>query len=48
MYRDGPDADYRVNPLPITIEKKIVRWTDVLPLDLAPGGGTAIRFRLIE
>jgi alpha-glucosidase len=48
IYRDGPNADYRVNPLAITIEKKIVTSTDVLPLDLAPGGGTAIRFRLIE
>jgi alpha-glucosidase len=47
IYRDGPNADYRVNPLAITIEKKIVTSTDVLPLDLAPGGGTAIRFRLI-
>lgn len=48
IYRDGPNADYRVNPLAITIEKKIVTATDILPLDLAPGGGTAIRFRLIE
>jgi len=48
IYRDGPNADYRVNPLAITIEKKIVTATDILPLDLAPGGGTAIRFRMIE
>lgn len=48
IYRDGPNADYRVNPLAITIEKKIVTAADTLPLDLAPGGGTAIRFRLIE
>lgn len=48
IYRDGPNADYRVNPLAITIEKKIVTAADILPLDLAPGGGTAIRFRMIE
>ena len=47
IYRDGPNADYRVNPLAITIEKKVVTSKDVLPLDLAPGGGTAIRFKLI-
>jgi len=47
IYRDGPNADYRVNPLAITIEKKIVTAKDVLALDLAPGGGTAIRFRLV-
>ncbi|MBW8911217.1 MAG: glycoside hydrolase family 97 catalytic domain-containing protein, partial [Sphingomonas sp.] len=47
IYRDGPNADYRVNPLAITIEKKIVTSSDVLLFDLAPGGGTAIRFRLI-
>lgn len=47
IYRDGPKADYRVNPLAITIEKKIVTAKDVLALDLAPGGGTAIRFRLV-
>ena len=47
IYRDGPNADYRVNPLAIAIEKKMVTAKDVLTLDLAPGGGTAIRFRLI-
>ena len=47
IYRDGPNADYRVNPLAITIEKKVVTAKDVLTLDLAPGGGTAIRFRFI-
>jgi alpha-glucosidase len=48
IYRDGPGADYRTNPLAITIEKKIVTAKDVLSLDLAPGGGTAIRFRLLD
>ncbi len=48
IYRDGPGADYRTNPQSITIEKKVVTAKDVLPLDLAPGGGTAIRFRLLD
>lgn len=48
IYRDGPGADYRTNPLAIAIEKKIVTARDVLPLALAPGGGTAIRFRLLD
>jgi alpha-glucosidase len=48
IYRDGPGADYRTNPLAITIEKKVVTAKDILPLDLAPGGGTAIRFRLLD
>ncbi len=47
IYRDGPGADYRTNPLSIAIEKKTVTAKDVLTLDLAPGGGTAIRFRLV-
>ncbi|WP_299426921.1 glycoside hydrolase family 97 protein [Sphingomonas bacterium] len=48
IYRDGPNADYRTNPLALTIEKKVVTSTDTLTLDLAPGGGTAVRFRLIR
>ncbi|WP_186728837.1 glycoside hydrolase family 97 protein [Sphingomonas panacisoli] len=48
IYRDGPGADYRTNPQSIAIEKKMVTSKDVLTLDLAPGGGTAIRFRLVR
>jgi alpha-glucosidase len=47
IYRDGPGADYRTNPLSIAIDKKVVTSRDVLTLDLAPGGGTAIRFRAL-
>ena len=48
IYRDGPGADYRANPLAIVIEKKVVTRADRLKLDMAPGGGTAIRFRLLD
>nr|WP_294062692.1 glycoside hydrolase family 97 C-terminal domain-containing protein [Sphingomonas sp.] len=48
MYRDGPGANFRTNPISYTIEKRIVTSADVLALHLAPGGGTAIRFRTLE
>ena len=45
IYRDGPGADYRTEARhAIVIEKKQVKKGDVLSLDLAPGGGQAIRF----
>jgi alpha-glucosidase len=47
IYRDtdGPDgADYRTNPHGITIETRMVTSADTLTLNLAPGGGQAIRF----
>ncbi len=48
IYADAPGADYRVNPLAYRIEKRIVTRADQLKLALAPGGGTAIRFKLLE
>ena len=48
IYTDGPGADYRINPYPVTISKQIVNQTTALNLNLAPGGGTAIKFTLIE
>jgi alpha-glucosidase len=44
IYRDGDDADWETNPYSITIERKTVTSATKLPLRLAPGGGTAIRF----
>ena len=45
IYRDGPGADYRTAARhAITIEHRAVARGDTLTLDLAPGGGTAIRF----
>ena len=45
IYRDGDDADWRVRPFSIAIEKRPARHGDALKLRLAPGGGLAIRFR---
>ncbi|WP_106640044.1 glycoside hydrolase family 97 protein [Allosphingosinicella vermicomposti] len=44
IYRDGPDADWKTNGKSIVIEKKNVTSADTLTLNLAPGGGQAIRF----
>ena len=43
IYEDGPDADYRTNPYPMTIRRLDVNRNTVLHLHLAPGGGTAIQ-----
>jgi len=48
IYADGPGADYRTNPEALAISKQIVTSADTLPLALAPGGGVAIRFRLLD
>jgi alpha-glucosidase len=48
VYRDGPGADYRTNPQPLTIEHRIVTRKDSLSIDMAPGGGTAIRFKCLD
>ena len=48
IYEDGPGADYRTNPMAYKIEKKRVTSADRLVLDLAPGGGTAIRFKALD
>ncbi len=42
IFADGAGADYRTNPYPVLIEEKEVTAETVLPLALAPGGGTAI------
>jgi alpha-glucosidase len=45
IYRDGPNADYRgAARSDIVIEERIVSRADTLTLNLAPGGGQAIRF----
>jgi alpha-glucosidase len=46
--RDGPGADYCSNPLPVTIEHRIVTSKDSLLIDMAPGGGTAVRFKRLN
>ncbi|NMH29344.1 glycoside hydrolase family 97 protein [Flavobacterium silvaticum] len=44
IYADGPGADFKTNPYPVTISKKTVDKNTTLNLSLAAGGGTAIRF----
>jgi alpha-glucosidase len=43
IYRDGKDAGYEGNPASIEIERRPVSRHDTLTLQLAPGGGAAIR-----
>jgi alpha-glucosidase len=47
IYRDGPGADYRTNPTALVVERRTVTSADSLDFDMAPGGGTAVRFHLI-
>ena len=44
IYADAPDADWKTNPTAYQIYTKIVTMKDVLQIQLAPGGGQAIRF----
>ena len=43
IYADGPGADWRTNPYPVTITHRRVTSTTRLPIAMAPGGGQAIR-----
>ena len=45
IYADGPGAHWRDNPLPVEISTRHVDAGSRLTLDLAPGGGQAIRIR---
>lgn len=48
IYRDGPDAHWDANPLPVTFEMQTVDNSSELDINLAPGGGTAITFEPVE
>ncbi|MDB6100751.1 MAG: alpha-glucosidase, partial [Gammaproteobacteria bacterium] len=48
IYRDGPGADYRTNPQPLTIEQRTVTRKDSILIDMAAGGGTAIKFKYLD
>lgn len=48
IYQDGPGADYRTNPYPITITRQKVTASDKLKLHLAPSGGFAIQLCKIK
>lgn len=43
IYEDGEGADYKSNPYPVKITEEEVTADSILTLQLAPGGGTAIR-----
>jgi len=45
VYAEGESADRETNPLDIEIENFVVDSETALILKLAPGAGTAIRFR---
>jgi alpha-glucosidase len=45
IYADGPGAHWRDNPLPVTVTRRNVDSRTRLSLQLAPGGGQAIRIR---
>ncbi|HEX2092597.1 MAG TPA: glycoside hydrolase family 97 protein [Longimicrobiaceae bacterium] len=45
IYADGPGAHWRDDPLPVAIRRRDVDAGTVLRLELAPGGGQAIRIR---
>jgi alpha-glucosidase len=45
IYADGPGADWRDNPLPVAIRQQEVTSGTTLKIEMAPGGGQAIRIR---
>lgn len=44
IYADGAGADWKTNPYPLEISKVLVDSRTKMSLELAPGGGQAIRF----
>jgi alpha-glucosidase len=48
IYTDGAGANYKTNPYPVTTEVKEVTNATTLNLNLAAGGGTAVKFTLIK
>lgn len=48
IYRDADNADWKTNPAAIVIEKRRVKAGEHLQLRLAPGGGEAIRFKVLR
>jgi alpha-glucosidase len=44
IWRDGPKADWKAAPFDMVVEKRSVTSADRLALQLAAGGGAAVRF----
>ena len=45
IYQDGPGADYRTNPYPLTILQQDVNSATRITIPLAPSGGFAIKLQ---
>lgn len=45
IYADAPDTDWKSNPLAMEISEALVDNETNFQIDLAPGGGLAVRFR---
>ena len=45
IYQDAKDAHWETNPMKYVIEKKTVNKNDLLKLNLAPGGGSAVMLK---
>ena len=45
IYADAADASRESNPLALNIKQALVDNSTIMTLQLAPGGGQAIRFR---
>lgn len=44
LYADAPDSHWKTNPLAYQILRKQVTADDILPVQMAPGGGLAVTF----
>lgn len=44
IYADGPGADWKGDAEPLSITTRTVKAADKLTIDMAPGGGQAVRF----
>jgi hypothetical protein len=48
IYEDAKDADWKTNPIAYKIRTLVVTSNSKINLNLAPGGGTAISFELMN
>ena len=48
IYKDGEDADWQTNPYSIEIVEEEVTGSSILKIRLAPGGGMAVKFKLVD
>lgn len=48
FYEDGPDADWQSNPFSFSKYDRLVTASNTININMAKGGGLAIRFRAID